>query len=512
MEKVEVDKYTVQSDKMPIEVSIGREPGKFTLVYSISLPMFEEASMALLEEIRDRIVTTTPVKLEMLRDASALEKTRKKIKAEAIKLLKRFIKEPTDDVLEYVSSFLADEMLGLGNIEILLRDENLEEVVINGSREPVWVYHKKYGWLITNITITSEAQIENYAQIIGRRVGRQITILNPLMDAHLISGDRINATLFPISTNGNTLTIRKFRRKPWTITDLINNKTIDIETASFFWLGVQYELSMLIGGGTASGKTTFLNVLMPFIPPNERIISIEDTRELTLPRYLQWIPLTTREPNPEGKGEVNMLDLLINSLRMRPDRIIVGEMRRRPEAEVLFEALNTGHSVYSTIHANTAEEAIRRLTSPPIDLPPELIQSLPMFGVMFRHRKLRIRRMFEVSELLGMSENSRTNALRRLYGWSIRTDKMVRDQDSIRVANELNLYTGMTKQEIKSDIQTKEEILKWLVRNKVDNVDDVGKVISSYYTSPNDFFNVLTKKNAREILLESTGEQVEDEK
>jgi flagellar protein FlaI len=466
--------------------------------------------MALLEEIRDRIISSTPIKLETLRDPVALEKTRKEIKKEAVKLLKRFIKEPTDEVLEYVSSFLADEMLGLGNIEILLRDPNLEEVVINGSKEPVWVYHKKHGWLITNIVINTEAQIENYASIIGRRVGRQITILDPLMDAHLITGDRVNATLFPISTQGNTLTIRMFRRKPWTITDLIKNNTLNYEAASFFWLAVQYELSMLIGGGTASGKTTFLNVLMPFIPPNDRIISIEDTRELTLPKFLHWVPLTTREPNPEGKGEVSMLDLLINSLRMRPDRIVVGEIRRRPEAEVLFEALNTGHSVYSTIHANTSEEAFRRLVSPPIDLPPELIQSLPVFGIMFRHRKLRIRRMFEISELLKISETTKKADIRNLYRWSARADRIHKALDSVRVADDLNLFTGMTKQELKADLQTKQGILQWIVANGIDSVDDVGRVISNYYTDPDDFFKTLKRRDAKDILLKHTSGQ-EDE-
>lgn len=512
MDKVEVDRYNVMLDNIPIEVSIRREPNEFVLVYSISLPTFEDASMALIEELRDRITTAIPIKLETLRDPVALEETRKKIKNEAIKLLKRFIKEPTPEILEYTSSFLADEMLGLGNIEILLRDENLEEVVINSSKEPVRVYHKKYGWLKTNIIITSEAQIENYASIIGRKVGRQITILDPLMDAHLTSGDRVNATLFPISTQGNTLTIRKFRRKPWTITDLLKNGTLNLEAASFFWLCVQYELSMLIGGGTASGKTTFLNVLMPFIPPNERIITIEDTRELTLPKFLHWVPLTTRDSNPEGKGEVNMQDLLINSLRMRPDRIVVGEIRRRPEAEVLFEALNTGHSVYSTLHANTAEEAFRRLTSPPIELPAELIQSLPLFGIMFRHRKLRIRRLFEASELVSISEKNSKPTLRKLYSWSARADKITKELDSVRVADDMNLFTGMTKQEIKSNLDTKQEILKWIVKNNIDDVDDVGRVISSYYTDEKEFFSTIEKKNAKDIILKYASGSSENEK
>jgi type IV secretory pathway ATPase VirB11/archaellum biosynthesis ATPase/intein/homing endonuclease len=168
-------------------------------------------------------------------------------------------------------------MLGLGKVEVLLKDENLEEIVINNSQEPLWVYHKRFGWLKTNIVIKSDLEIYNYASMIGRKVGRQITSLNPLMDAHLTTGDRVNATLFPISTKGNTITIRKFARKPWTITDLIKNNTISKEVASLLWLAIQYEMNVLVSGGTATGKTSILNVLTTFIPPNHRIVSIEDS-------------------------------------------------------------------------------------------------------------------------------------------------------------------------------------------------------------------------------------------
>ena len=185
-------------------------------------------------------------------------------------------------------------------------------------------------------------------------MGKEITTLNPLMDAHLKTGDRVNATLFPISSKGNTITIRKFAVKPWTVTSLIKEKTISYEGAALLWLAVQNEMSLLVTGGTASGKTSMLNMIANFFPPNQRIISIEDTRELMLPEILHWVPMETRLPNPEGKGGVEMLDLIVNSLRMRPDRIIVGEIRRKREAEVLFEAMRTGHSVYGTLHANNA--------------------------------------------------------------------------------------------------------------------------------------------------------------
>ena len=168
-------------------------------------------------------------------------------------------------------------MLGLGDLEFLLNDSFLEEIVINSSSEPVRVYHKKYGWLETNITVVSEAQILNFANIIARRVGRQITTLSPLLDAHLVTGDRGNAVLYPISHKGNTITIRKFARDPWTVIDFINNGTCNAEMFALLWLAIQYEMNVLVSGGTGSGKTSFLNLLMPFIPPNHRIISIEDS-------------------------------------------------------------------------------------------------------------------------------------------------------------------------------------------------------------------------------------------
>lgn len=498
MEVNNIDKYTVVSDNIKVEVLIYKDPSKFVPTYEIHLPKLEDATKALLEDTRDKILGIAPIKIELLRDPASLQALRTKIKEVARDLLRKTIGEIPENVLNYATVVLANEMLGLGSLEFLLDDENLEEVVINNSRTAIWVYHKKYGWLVTNMVVPSEDQIENYSSIVGRRVGRQINILNPLMDAHLLSGDRVNATLFPISTFGNTLTIRKFRREPWTVTDLLENNTINTEVASFLWLCMQYEMSLIIGGGTASGKTTLLNVLMPFIPPNERIISIEDTRELNLPEFLHWVPLTTREPNPEGKGEVSMLDLLINSLRMRPDRIVVGEIRRQAEAEVLFEALNTGHSVYSTLHANTSDEAFRRLVSPPINLPEALVLSLPLLAVMFRHRKLKIRRIFEVSELI--NANEKVN-IHDIYHWDAKPDKISKVADSIRSLSEINMFTGMTYNEINEDIKEKESILKWLVKHKINTVNTVGKAVSEYYTDKEKFMKTVGQKQDVERIL-----------
>jgi len=346
---------------------------------------------------------------------------------------------------------------------------------VNDSKEPVWVYHRKFGWLKTNILIQSESMIRHYSTTIGREVGKEITLLKPLMDAHLKSGDRVNATLSPISSKGNTITIRKFPEKPWSITDLINENTMNYEVAAFVWLAIQHELSMIIAGGTGSGKTSALNAISNFFPANQRIISIEDTRELTLPNTLHWVPMETRLANPEGKGEITMLDLVINSLRMRPDRIIMGEVRRRTEAEVLFEAMHTGHSVYATLHANNAEETITRLTTPPIDMPKAVLSSLALILVQSRNRSTGRRRTLQLAEV------TNTGDTRVLMQFDAVKDKLTKVAEAKRTLEILSLYTGMTAAEMKTDLDEKVAVLKWLVTENITDVHEIGLIMSKYY-------------------------------
>lgn len=258
----------------------------------------------------------------------------------------------------------------------------------------------------------------------------------------------------------------------------------------------------LISGGTASGKTSMLNVCMPFIPPNHRIVSIEQTRELQLPEFLYWCPLTTRQPNPEGKGEVNMLDLLVNSLRMRPDRIILGEVRRKEEAEVLFESMHTGHSVYATVHANTINETIQRLVSPPIEIAENLLSGVNLNVVMFRDRRKGIRRIFQVGEFLSSEDENKTNIRPNiLFRWKPTSDEIVKHGESLRFFEELNRHTGMTQSEINSDLKSKEKILNWLVKNNIRAIQDIGKIMREYYLDPDVVIKSANKNEKPSTLL-----------
>ncbi len=480
-----LESYGFVADKIPINVTIFRSQSEFVPVYEPSVSKISKNTELILEKIRQELVKE--VSLGMV-DILNIKKTG--IIEESFRntieiLIKKHFPDAGKETTELLVAFLIQRSLGMGDIEILMGDSNLEEIAINGSEDAVWVYHRKFGWLKTTISIQSEDQVRHFASMIGRKVGKQITILEPLMDANLSSGDRVNATLSPISLRGNTLTFRKFAVKPWTITDFISNKSISVDAAAILWLAVQYELSTIISGGTASGKTSALNVLSNFFPPNQRIISIEDTHELQLPKFLHWIPLLTRLPNVEGKGGVSMLDLLVNSLRMRPDRIIVGEIRRKKEAEVLFEAIHTGHSVYATIHANSAKETINRLTNPPIEIPKSMIPAVSLILVQYRNRRTGLRRTFQISEVL---PDATPNILMQL---DIKNDTLLKANASVSLAETLELFTGMGKKEMDASISEKESILKWLVKKNINTVDGVGRVMAEYYTNLDNFIKLV---------------------
>ncbi len=496
-----LEEYEVEADGVVVKVRILGGKGIQT-TYQLEVPQSSPVTVALLERVRHEIVTEVTVTTQEILDPKVINKLKEKFKAKAESILSQKITNISPTTKTFLIGTLLQEMIGLGKIEYLLNDPGLEEIIINSAEEPVRVYHKRYGWLLTNLQVESEAQIQNYANIIARRVGRQITTLSPLLDAHLVTGDRANAVLYPISNKGNSITIRKFARDPWTVTDMIVNKTCDANLFALIWLAIQYEMNILISGGTGSGKTSFLNVCMAFVPPNHRVISIEDTRELQLPEFLYWAPLTTRQPNPEGKGEVTMLDLLVNSLRMRPDRIILGEMRRKAEAEVLFEAMHTGHSVYATVHADSINETITRLINPPLDVPPNLLVAVNLNVVMFRDRRRGIRRVNQVGEFLTAEEVGKITVKPNiLYRWKPTTDTIVAFQESVRFFEDLNRHTGLSLPEINKDIAAKKEILEYLVKNKIRDIHSVGKVINKYYLDEESIVkHVQSNKSPDELL------------
>ena len=467
-----IDTYELNVNNIVVNVSITAREDEPVPIYKIAITNISDTTKIILEKIRDEFVAE---ETKTLREEASVYNIQEQFKEKILKLLAKYFPNADKKTMDMIINYILQQNIGLGNIDILLKDTNLEEIAINNANEPVWVYHRRYGWLKTNVLVPTESRIRHYSTVIGRDVGKEITLLNPLMDAHLKTGDRVNATLSPISSKGNTITIRKFAVKPWTIIDFIKERTISYEGAALLWMAVQNELSVIVSGGTASGKTSILNAIANFFPPNQRIISMEDTRELVLPKILHWVPLETRLPNPEGKGGIEMLDLIVNSLRMRPDRIIVGEIRRRKEAEVLFEAMHTGHSVYGTLHANNVRETINRLTNPPINLPKQILSALSLIVVQHINRRTGKRRTLQIAEIL-------------LDGDARLLMQLNSAKDSLEIVNEpfaivetLNLYTGLSKQNIYEDLQSKITILNWMVSRNINDVNKIGLIMSKYY-------------------------------
>ena len=393
----------------------------------------------------------------------------------------------TNDYLESLSQKLLRDIVGYGKIDSLIQDDDLEEIMIIGINKPIFVYHRKYGMMKTNIQFDDERELMDLIDSIARQINRRIDQESPILDGRLTDGSRINATIPPISADGPSLTIRKFKKDPFTIIDLINSKTISIELAAFFWLcfdglGVK-SANAIISGGTSSGKTTTLNALSAFINPNERIITIEDTLELQIP-HEHVIRMETRPANVENKGELTMNDLVKNSLRQRPDRIIVGEVRAE-EAITLFTALNTGHSGFGTLHSNDARETITRLTNEPMSVPQIMIQAIDfiiMQNRIYTPSGDSYRRISEVAEVVGIEEG--VVQLNKLFQWNPEKDMIENISISSKTLNHIANLSGVSLNEIYLEIENREMILKHMTTQDIRSVKEVNEVIELYYKNP----------------------------
>ena len=518
-----INSYRIEADKVPAIVHIWDDSSENIPIYEIIVPTVGAATDSILNALRDELAKKVPVDIEEVTDPKKVEALKQSFFVEARKIISKHLFEGVkeknagahrqdksidfadDKKLDILAGITLHRMFGLGIVDMLLADNFLEELAVNGANNPISLYHKKHGWCKTTIMLKNEEEIYNLSSQIGRKVGREINNLNPIMDAHLLTGDRVASTLFPTSTAGNTITIRRFSRNPWTIIHLISPEygAMSKEIAAFLWMAMHYELNVLVAGGTASGKTSVLSAIASLIPPNQRILSIEDTREIFLPEELQWnwIPMTTRNPNPEGKGEVTMLDLMVASLRMRPDRIVVGEVRKKAQAETMFEAMHTGHSVYATMHADTVEQVKRRLIEPPIQIPKEEVESLHLVLVQYRDRRRGIRRTLELAEIL--TGGKETLGINYLYRWYPRTDTFEKANSSVRVFEELNLHTGMTPKEINDDLKERENILQWMLDNDIKDIGQVGRVMRVYYKNKAELLAIIQAKKGFDAVVEN---------
>lgn len=460
--------------------------------YDVMKQNYSPEEKILLDEIRENLVDLAissgesfqPNEDKLLNDIKVFLFNRLSGENQNIKL--------TNEYLDRLSHKLLRDIVGYGKIDSLIQDDDLEEIMIIGIDKPVYVYHRKYGMMKTNLKYSDEQELLDLIDSMARQINRRIDKESPILDGRLSDGSRINATIPPVSADGPSLTIRKFKKDPLTIIDLINFKTISLELAAFLWMcidgyGVK-SANAIISGGTSSGKTTTLNALSSFINPKERIITIEDTLELQIP-HEHVIRMETRPSNVENKGELNMNDLVKNSLRQRPDRIIVGEVRAE-EAITLFTALNTGHSGFGTLHSNSARETITRLTTEPMSVPKIMIQAIDFIVMqkrIYTPSGVSFRRISEVAEVVGI-ENGVVQ-LNKIFEWNPENDTIENVSVSSKTLSQIAALSGRSLYEINKEIENRELVLKHMVNHNLHTVNEVNAVLEIYYAEPQKVLN-----------------------
>ncbi len=368
-------------------------------------------------------------------------------------------------------------------LEILLQDPELEEIMINGPGEPVFVYHIKHGMCETNLKM-DENTILQFVGNIAAQSNDYINESKPFLNARMPDGSRLNATISPATPQGPTVTIRKFKENPLSIVDLMDYGTLDSEVAAFLWMSVEgmrnYPLNVLVLGGAGSGKTTLLNVMAGFIPEDERVITIEDTLELNFYGRKNVVRMESTHGSDVRKA-VTMNDLLINALRMRPDRLIVGEVRGE-EAETLFNAMNIGHSAMGTLHANSPVEAVSRLTNPPLSVAPNM---LPLIDLIILIQKIRTsnglkRRIISIAEI----EKSEVGvSFSEIFSYDPKTDTLHRTDVPSTKEEKLAKLSGISLGALRKKGYEKKMIIDSWKEKGTRNFHDIIEEIRDYYDS-----------------------------
>jgi flagellar protein FlaI len=411
--------------------------------------------------------------------------------SEVTKLLKEhFVGDKTQPVmLEKVKYYLKRDILGFGIIDPLFHDPFIEDITCGGPNRPVFVYHRRYEGIRTNVVFRDAEFLDSYVMKIVHRAGKHISAAHPIVDASLPGNHRL-AALYKkeVTTMGSSFTIRKFREDPITIVDLINSDTLDIDMAAYIWLLLDNKKSLMVIGSTGGGKTTILNAATGLINSNYKIFSVEDTAEINI-SHENWFSLVSRASfGLESQGEVSLFDLLKSGMRHRPDYILVGEIRGE-EAYVLFQALATGHGGMATMHADDSESAIRRLMQKPMDIPAAYV---PLMNCIINIKRVKLnadasgkstkkimtRRVTEVTEIIS------SGSVRSVFSWDPQHDGYLDNLSKSYLLPKIAEDTGLDMEDISLDLSRRKTILTWLVNRGTRDYKSLSKIIGMFNQDP----------------------------
>lgn len=465
-----------------VKAIIALEPSSLRLLYFLVEPDLSPEESKLLS-----YMVSDLLRILSLRDVSIkIEDKAKILVKEFDKLLKEYAVSLSKTLYTKYLYYLFRDFLGYGVLDPLIQDSYIEDVSCSGYDIPIFVYHSKFGSLQTNIKIPRDV-LDRVITRLVQTCGKHISFANPIIDTTLPDGSRLQATYSTtITPRGSSFTIRKFKVDPLTPVDLILNKTIPSETMSYLWLCVENKLSAMVIGETASGKTTTLNAILMFLPPNVKVFSIEDTREIRL-YHENWTASITRS-GLEGV-EIDMYDLLKISLRQRPEYIVVGEIRGS-EAQVFFQAMSTGHACYSTLHAGDINQMVYRLESEPLNVPRAMLQFLDvaMFQTMWVKGSYRVRRVKEVYEIVGVDPIDKNLLANQIVKWDPSKDEHVQVSTYKKLEKIANLH-GVSVDEIYEELKRRKIFLDILAKKGLRDYKTFTTLIHRYYTKPEETFD-----------------------
>ncbi|MCD6274604.1 MAG: type II/IV secretion system ATPase subunit [Candidatus Aenigmarchaeota archaeon] len=466
------------------------------LVYNVVEPEITEKDKEILELVKEYIREKLDIDFESVKKFEARNYLFRKID-EALEYFKFGLSNVVIKIFRY---YIYRDFIGFDRIEPLLQDDYIEDISCDGLNTPIYIVHRdpRFGSLKTNIVFETSEELNSFVIKLAQRCGKDISVAHPLLDGILPDNSRVQATLATdIARRGSNFTIRKFSSEPFTPPMQILYNTCDVKLMAYIWFALEYGRSILISGGTGSGKTSLLNSISLLIRPQDKIVSIEDTGELRLP-HPNWIPEVARSAlTLGGRGSVTLFDLLRESLRQRPDRIIVGEVRGK-EAFVLFQSMATGHPGLATIHAESIETLIDRLITEPINLPATLLEMLDIVIFISRVKieDQTLRRVTSIEEIAAMDYKSKRPIINTFAKWNPKKDEFIIKNKSVVLKNISDRF-GMKKEDIYEDIKNKAKILEWLTKNRILNYKNIGKYLAQYNANPGKFLESIDRMEKR---------------
>jgi len=383
-------------------------------------------------------------------------------------------------------------LVGFGRIDALMRDPNIEDISCDGVKKPVYVWHRKYENLETNLIFEDDQELDDAVVKLVHMAGKHVSSAFPIVDASLPGKHRLAVCYRrEVTPFGTAFTIRKFREDPYSIIDLINLGTLSEKMAAYFWMCLENRTSVMVLGGTASGKTTLLNALACLIKPGSKIITIEETAELNLP-HENWVSLIARRSYGLGEsqtGEVALFDLVKTSMRHRPDILVVGEIRGN-EAYVLFQALATGHGGMATMHAENIDSAIKRLVQKPMDIAPAY---MPLMNIVASISRVHLPQsktgeMKAFRRIISVDEIADYEDYRNIFGWKAAEDNFNSSFKSGIILPAIAERRGFSWQELLEEMDHRENVLRWMRTRNIRSYKDVAAIITEYYSRPQEFY------------------------